>query len=140
MAEGLYIGLDLAYKVNNAGGVAENVVVVQDTNPYEAKLPGAANAGKIVGVTIEKTTETGRSGAVRMGGLVPIKAASAITAGDLVNVADTQGRVKTVSETAGATDTLVNVVGKAVTTVANANELVMVYLTPGVTYLIPKTP
>lgn len=130
MNNGLNIGLDLGFKVNNTNGVGANVVVVQDTNAYEAKLPGAANAGKILGVTIESTSATGRGCNVRMGGIAYVKVASAVAVGDLVNIADTAGRIKKVSEAAG---TVVYVLGQALTAASNANEMVEVLLTPGVT-------
>ena len=54
-------------------------------------------------------------------------AASAISVGDEVNVADSQGRVKTVSETAG---TLVYVLGRAMDSAGQTGDVIRVLVLP----------
>jgi len=114
-----------------------------------AAAPGAANAGKIVGVSLEDVCENdinpwvggvaqiqtgqapaagartllGRNISVAKDGIVPVIAASAIAAGDWVNINDAQGRIKTVNEAGG---TLVNVLGMAETAAAAAGDVIRV--------------
>jgi len=116
-----------------------------------AAIPAAAN-GKILGVTSEDFFETGfkfdatvdpstvigttpappynllakRVGLVRKGRF-PCIAASAIALGDVVNIADAFGRVKTVSEAVG---TLINALGIALTPASAANDIVEVDVAP----------
>jgi hypothetical protein len=54
-------------------------------------------------------------------------AASAISRGDTVNIADNQGRVKTVNEGAG---TVINVVGFAEDAASSAGDVIRVLVTP----------
>lgn len=116
-----------------------------------AGVPTAANAGKLVGIAKEDIFEPGvapwsggqaqitsgqapsagapslqgRSIQVAKEGIVRCIAAGAIAAGDWVNVADNQGRVKTVNEVAG---TLVNVIGLAETAATQAGDIIQVSL------------
>jgi len=116
-----------------------------------ATVPGAANAPRVLGVAQEDIvengvnawvggvaqitsgqapvagapTQLGKNVRVAKAGIARVIAAGAIAVGDWVNVADNQGRVKTVSEAAG---TLVNVLGQAETAAANAGDIIHVAL------------
>ena len=64
---------------------------------------------------------------VRQFGVSRCVAASAIARSDKVNIADTQGRIKTVSEAAG---TLINVVGIALDAATAAGDVIRVLVLP----------
>ncbi len=116
--------LDKAYGIDEPSGVGAYRVVVHGDNPGEAKLPGAANAGQLLGVTTHGQTREGGNVAVRKAGIARVMAASAIALGDPVNVAGTSGKVKTVNET----NTLVSVLGFAETAAAADGDIIEVFL------------
>jgi len=93
--------LDKAYSIDETNGVAAYRVVVQGTNAGEAKLPGGANAAKILGVTVHSQTAQGANVAVRKAGIARVTAAGAIAVGVPVNIAGTSGKVKAISEASG---------------------------------------
>ena len=117
--------LDKAYAIDEANGVGAYLAVVQGTNAGEAELPGAANAGSILGVTVHSQTLEGANVAVRKAGIAKVTAASAISVGDAVNIDGTSGKVKTVSE---VTDTKLNCLGFAETAAAADGDVIEVFL------------
>lgn len=113
------------YKVNQSGGVTKRAVLIEhSTNPFEAKLPGGANAGEIVGIARE-TTADGDHVAVQQSGEAECIASAAVGVGDRVNIAGTTGKVKTVSEGAGV---IVYGVGRALTAATADNDIITVAL------------
>lgn len=117
--------LDKAYAITETNGVGAYLVVVQGTNPGEAKLPTAANAGSILGVTVHSQALEGANVAVRKAGIARVKAAGAITVGAPVNIHGTTGKVKAISETAG---TAIECLGFAETASAADGDIIEVYL------------
>lgn len=117
--------LDKAYAISETSGVGAYLVVVQGTNPGEAKLPGAANAGSILGVTVHSQALEGANVAVRKAGIARVKAAGAISVGAPVNIAGTSGKVKAIDETAG---TAIECLGFAETAAAADGDIIEVYL------------
>lgn len=119
--------LDKAYTVNQSGGVSAHRVVVQATNAGECKSPVGAgnNSGSILGVTTHAQTENGRAVTVRKAGIALVEAASAISVGDTLEVADITGRVRTTAIASGDTT---RCVGFAETAAAAAGDLIEVFL------------
>ena len=117
--------LDKAYKVNETSGVEAYRAVVQGTSAGECAYPGASNAGSILGTTVHTQSRQNASVAVRKAGIAKVVAASAISVGDPVNVADTSGRVKAVDETTGAA---VNCLGFAETAASAEGDIVEVFI------------
>jgi len=117
--------LDKAYEVTDTGGVSAHRVVVQGTNAGECALPGAANAGKILGATVHSQSLEGQNVAVRKAGIARVEAAGAIALGDAVNVAGTSGKVKAINETTG---TKINCVGFAETAASADGDVIEVFL------------
>ncbi len=130
--------------------LVKSTVNTSDQKNRYAAIPAGANAAGIMGVTVEHfvepnffvkegtdpTTVTGTAPTLYnlMGRPVPLwiegavarcYASGAINQGDEVNIADANGRVKTVSEAAG---TQVFVVGIAQNNTAAANDIVEVLL------------
>ncbi len=117
--------LDKAYKVTDANGVDANLVVVQGTNAGECALPGAANAGAILGVTMHSQSLQNKNVSVRKAGIASVIAAGAISVGAPVNVAGTSGKVKAIDETSG---TKINCVGFAETAASADGDIIDVFL------------
>lgn len=117
--------LDKAYEVTDSGGVAAHRVVVQGTNAGECALPGAANAGGILGVTVHSQSLQNQNVAVRKAGIARVEAAGAITLGAPVNINGTGGKVKAINE---ATDTKINCVGFAETAASADGDIIEVFL------------
>ncbi len=117
--------LDKAYKVTDANGVDANLVVVQGTNAGECALPGAANAGAILGVTMHSQSLQNKNVSVRKAGIASVVAAGAISVGVPVNVAGTSGKVKAIDETSG---TKINCVGYAETAASADGDIIDVFL------------
>lgn len=117
--------LDKAYKVTDANGVDANLVVVQGTNAGECALPGAANAGAILGVTMHSQSLQNKNVSVRKAGIASVVAAGAISVGAPVNVAGTSGKVKAIDETSG---TKINCVGLAETAASADGDIIDVFL------------
>jgi len=117
--------MDKAYRITSGSGVAAHRVVVQGTNSGECTLPGAANAGSILGVTVHSQSSSGRSVSVRKAGIVEVVAGGAIAVGSPVNIHGTTGKVKAVSE---AADTKVNCLGFAETAAAADGDVIEVFL------------
>jgi len=149
------IGLTKSYKNDANVRILKYTALVQGpTNGAGfAAVPAAANAAGFCGAAIEDIFEPGvnpwvngtpqyssgsapsagaptlqaRNLQVAKSGIVRLIAASAIAVGAAVNIADNQGRVKTVNEGAG---TLVNAIGYAETAAVNAGDIVHVCLGP----------
>lgn len=117
--------LDKAYRVTTSGGVAAARVVVADTASGTCKLPAAANAGAILGVTVHAQSESGRSVTVRKNGIADVTAAGAIAAGAPVNIHGATGKVKAVSESSG---TKVQCLGFAETAASADGDIIEVFL------------
>ena len=117
--------MDKAYRIFNAGGVARGRVVVATSGSGGCTLPAAANAGKILGVTVTSQEKNEHHVSVRKAGIVEVVSAGVIGRGDPVNIADNQGRVKVVNETAGSK---VQCLGFAETASTNAGDLVEVFI------------
>ncbi len=117
--------LDKAYKVTDANGVDANLVVVQGTNAGECALPGAANAGAILGVTVHSQSLQNKNVSIRKAGIASVVAAGAISVGVPVNVAGTSGKVKAIDETSG---TKINCVGFAETAASADGDIIDVFL------------
>lgn len=120
--------LDKAYTVNQSGGVAAHRVVVQATTAGQCQYPGGAggSAGTLLGVTQDEAAD-GRAVAVRKAGIALVEAAGAITVGDLVEAADTAGRVQAAAINPGATT---EALGWAETAATAAGDLIEVFLAP----------
>ncbi len=117
--------MDKTYRITNSGGVASARVVVAGVSSGHCALPAAANAGKILGVTVTSQPELGRGVSVRKAGIVDVVAAGAISAGSPVNIADATGRVKLVNESIG---TKVQCLGFAETSASSAGDVVEVFI------------
>lgn len=117
--------LDKAYSIDETSGVGAYLVVVQGTNAGEAKLPGAANAGKILGVTVHSQTRQGGHVATRKAGITRVTAAGAVALGAPVNIAGTSGKVKAINETAGVA---IECLGFAETAAAADGDVIEVFI------------
>lgn len=117
--------LDKAYAITDSSGVGAYRVVVQGTNAGEAKLPAAANAGKILGVTVHSQSRQGGHVAVRKAGIARVTAGGAITVGAPVNINGTGGDVKAISESTG---TKVQCLGFAETAAAANGDVIEVFI------------
>lgn len=111
-------------KVNDSSGVLAKRVVVQGTNPRECARPSGANAGNIEGVAIHDA-DNGQHVGVQNEGEAILIAAGAIALNADVNIANAEGRVKTVSE---ATGTVIQYVGKAKTAATASGDQIAVAL------------
>lgn len=117
--------LDKAYSIEDANGVAAYRAVVHGTNAGEAVLPGGANAGAILGVTVHSQSREGGNVAVRKAGIARVMAAGAVDVGEPVNIAGTTGKVKAISETQG---TAVQCLGFAETAAGADGDLIEVFI------------
>jgi len=117
--------LDKAYKITSAGGVAAHRVVVQGAGAGECSLPGAANAGAILGITVHAQSLQNQNVAVRKAGIAHVLAAGPISLGAPVNVHGATGKVKAVSED---TDAKINCVGFAETEASADGDLIEVFI------------
>ena len=117
--------LDKAYSADEVGGIEAHRVVVQGANAGEAELPGGANAGAILGVTMHAQSEAGGNVAVRKAGIARVMAAGAIAVGAPVNTAGVDGKVKAIDEAPG---TAIACLGFAETAAAADGDLVEVFI------------
>lgn len=117
--------MDKTYRIMSTGGVAANRVVVQGSSPGECVLPGAANAGSVLGVTMHSQSGSGRNVSVRKAGIAEVVAGGAVSAGAPVNVHGTTGKVKAITEGQG---TKVNCLGFAETPAASDGDIIEVFL------------
>ena len=115
------IGLTKAYKIDDAAGVGQNVVVVQGAGDGTCKKPAAANAVGFLGVTLEAQPNQNKGVAVCKTGVVRVKASGSITRGDRLNIASSAGDVQSIEATimaAPGTASRQNVIGQAETSAA----------------------
>ncbi len=70
------------------------VAVLDSATEGVVKNPSGENDGKIAGVLRDVTLEAGETGLFQVAGIAKVKAAAAVAIGDLLVVADAQGRVK----------------------------------------------
>lgn len=119
--------LDKAYSIDEENGVGAYRVVVHGPTQGQAKLPGAANAGAILGVTVHSQSREGGHVAVRKAGIARVMAAGAIGLGDPVNIAGVSGKVKAINESAG---THVQCLGFAETSSFADGDIVEVFIAP----------
>lgn len=117
--------LDKAYAIDEAGGVGAYLVVVQGANAGEAKLPAAANAGGMLGVTVHSQSRQGAHVAVRKAGIARVTAAGAIGLGAPVNIDGTSGKVKAIDE---AATTHIECLGFAETAAAADGDVIEVFI------------
>jgi hypothetical protein len=122
--------LDKTYEVETSGGVPAHRVVVAGSADGTCDLPAAAGADKLLGVTTHAQATQGAGVGVRKLGVALVEAAGAIDYGDRLEIADTQGRVQTISGVG-----LKHVVGQAESTATAAGDLIQVFLVTE-TYLI----
>jgi hypothetical protein len=122
--------LDKTYKVTNAGGVAQYRAVVPGTNDGECQLPTGANQ-LAWGITQEAQSSQNENVTVRKYGISRAYAASAISKGDYVEVADANGALQAADlTTVPGSAELHNIVGVAESS-ANGGEVLFVFLSPG---------
>jgi hypothetical protein len=119
--------------------VAANTVVVASATAGNAKLPAAAGAVGILGVTDELASSYNSQfyAAITFYGVVKCRmlTGTAIAVGDKLKVADTAGRVGPLTPAAAGAGTLKGIVGIALSAHASgaaSDTLVDVLLTPGV--------
>lgn len=117
--------MDKTYRNTSSGGVASARVVVSGVGSGQCALPAAANAGKILGVTITSQPELLRGVSVRKAGIAEVVAAGPIAAGAPVNIADISGRVKMVDEAPGSK---IECLGFAETSAAAAGDIIDVFI------------
>ena len=121
--------LDKTYKVTDAAGVTQYRAVVPATNDGECQLPTAANQ-LAWGITQEDQPTQNENVSVRKYGISRAYAASTITKGQYVEVADATGALQAANlTTVPASATLHNIVGIAESS-ANAGEVLFVFLSP----------
>lgn len=117
--------LDKAYSIDDVAGVEAYRVVVQGAAAGHAKLPTAANAGALLGITVHgQSRQTGHV-SVRKAGIARVAAAGPIALGAPVNAAGASGKVKAVNEAPG---TLVQCLGFAETASTADGDLVEVFI------------
>ena len=149
--------LKKSYRLDANVELGKFTVVIQASTNFAdgCAVPGAANAAGILGVAQNSIIPSGTadysggqynivSGTAWPANAIPAQgqgeevqvirlgisrcvAASAISRGDEVNVADNQGRIKTASETAG---TLVHILGVAEDAASVAGDVIRVLVNP----------
>jgi hypothetical protein len=125
-------GLVKSYKIDDAAGVAQYVVVVAGANDGCVKKPAAANAAGFMGVTIEAQANQNKGVAVQKTGIVRVKAGGTITRGDRLAINGTSGDVKSVESiivAAPGSASQNNIVGVAETSAA-ANDIFPMFIQP----------
>jgi len=122
--------LDKTYKITNASGVTQYRAVVPGTNDGECQLPTGANQ-LAWGITQEDQPNQNENVSVRKYGISRAYAASTISKGEYVEVADATGALQAADlTTVPGSATLHNVVGVAESS-ATAGEVLFVFLSPG---------
>lgn len=117
--------LDKAYSIDEVSGVGAYLAVVHGASAGEAKLPAAANAGGILGVTVHSQSRQGGHVAVRKAGIARVTAAGAITVGAPVNIDGASGKVKAIDEAAA---TSVECLGYAETAAGADGDLIEIFI------------
>jgi hypothetical protein len=126
--------LSVTYAIDNAAGVGQFLAVVQGAADGSCKLPTAQNAAQFLGFTQASQGNQNGSVPVMRLGISPAVAGGAISRGDHVAINGAIGDVYSV-EAAVASGLnnpakVFNVVGTAENTVANAGDIVYVYIKP----------
>jgi len=103
------------------------VAVLDIAAEGKVKRPAGAGAGNIAGVLRDTEHEAGKSASYQVAGIAKVKAAEAVSVGDMLIVADAEGRVK--PKGTGAHSSGVGIVGRAISAATQANSLVKVILT-----------
>ena len=149
--------LKLTGKLNSAIEVSKFTVLIGSTGTYTNGVdqPSGANAGPIAGVAEESiipegytdynggtypiatgtawptgvnpSTPIGRNISLVRKGIIHVKAGGVVAIFDRVNIADSQGRIKTVNEVAG---TLVHELGTALEAATQAGDVIRVDVNP----------
>ena len=135
MAGETFGGLDITMPCTDTGVVEGAVVVVTTTGV--AALPAAAASATVIGVSRE-TFQTSTHGiTVRILGVANCisDGSAAIDEGDIVEVADNTGKIKTVTANFNGS-TNASVVGRAITAAANTSGLRVKVLLAGPATLI----
>ena len=105
----------------------QNCVAVLDTTEGKVVTPSGAGAGGIAGVLRDTELEAGEYGTFQVAGIAKVRIAEAVSTGDMLIVADTQGRVKPKGE--GAHSSGVGLVGRAISGASTQDSLVKCILT-----------
>lgn len=121
--------LDKAYACEDEGGVEAFRVVVQGTVAGNSMLPGGANEGAILGVTVHGQTSKNGHVAVRKAGIARIVAAGPIPLGAAVVIADTSGKVVDIDSITKTDDEqYAEVVGFAETAAARDGDVIEAFI------------
>lgn len=107
-------------------GIAQESIVPNSVADYSGGLYNIVSGTAWPAASIP-TSALGRNIRMRMHGISRVVAAGVISRGDRVNIADNQGRVKTIAETAG---TLVHDVGIALDAAGQAGDVIRVFVQP----------
>lgn len=108
--------------------ITANAVVVEGTADGQVKLPGAADAGSIVGVALHAAAAGEQIQVAMPPSTVECVASAAIARGAYVSIAATSGTIKTAAPSAGANTNLVGIARQAA---GAANDLISVSLITG---------
>jgi hypothetical protein len=134
MTKGAVQIFDFSYTIDNAAGVGQFVAVVQGAGDGTCKLPTGANAAGFLGFTQATQTRQNQPVSVRRLGISAAIANGAIARGDRLAIATNAGDVMSVETIIAAglktPAAEYNLVGTAENTVANAGDIVYVYLRP----------
>jgi len=117
-------GIVKSYKIDDAAGVLQYVVVVAGGSDGNVKKPTAADVAGFMGVTLEAQPNQYKGVAVQKTGIVRVKAGGAITRGDRLAINSTAGDVKSVEAiitAAPGVASVRNLVGIAETSAASGD-------------------
>lgn len=111
------------------GAISAFTVVVEGTADGQAKAPGGADVGGIVGIALHDAADGERVKVARPGDCAPVKAGAAIARGALVSIHGTTGKVKTAAPAGGAN---AHIVGQTQNAAAADNDIVYCLIMPSV--------
>ncbi len=115
--------LTLSFRLKDGQSeLAQGCVAVLDTEEGVVAAPAAAGAGRIAGVLRDTSLTAGGIGAFQVAGVAKVAIADDVAVGDMLIVADTQGRVKPAGDGAQITGT--GIVGRALSSASTAGSLV----------------
>jgi len=110
--------------------MGQHCVAVLDTTEGQVANPAGAGAGGIAGVLRDTELAAGSYGTFQIAGIAKVKIAEAVSVGELLIVADSQGRVK--PKGTGAHASGVGLVGRAISSASTRDSIVKCILTiPG---------
>jgi len=121
--------MNLTFKLK-AGETSLNqhcVAVLDTATEGQVTRPAGANAGNIAGVLRDTVLAAEETGNFQVAGIAKVKVAEAVSVGDMLIVADAEGRVK--PKGTGAHSSGIGIVGRAISPATQANSLVKVILT-----------